>query len=50
MKSTGFAVKAIQGAGEEAVTQAVLQAVEPYRTSDGGYRLENIFTYLIAQA
>jgi SAM-dependent methyltransferase len=48
LKSTGFAVKAIEVAGEEAVTEAVLTAVVPYRTSDGGCRIENVFTYLIA--
>lgn len=47
LKSTGFAVKAIGAAGEDAVTAAVLEAVAPYRTTDG-YRLENVFTYLIA--
>jgi SAM-dependent methyltransferase len=50
LKSTGFAVKASETAGEEAVTGAVLESLEPYRASDGGYRLENIFTYLIAYA
>ena len=50
LKSTGFAVKAIDGAGEEAVSRAVLDAVAPYRTSDRGYRLENVFTYVIAKA
>jgi SAM-dependent methyltransferase len=48
LKSTGFAVRAIDKAGEELVTAAVLNAVAPYRTSDCGYRLENVFTYLIA--
>lgn len=50
LKSTGFAVKAAESAGEEAVTEAVLEAVAPYRTSDGGYRLENVFTYLVARS
>jgi len=50
LKSTGFAVKAIAGAGEQEVTEAIRAAVAPYRTSDGAYRLENVFTYLIAQA
>ena len=50
LKSTGFAVKAIDGAGEKAVTRAVLEAVAPFRTIDGGYRLENVFTYVIAKA
>jgi SAM-dependent methyltransferase len=50
LKSTGFAVKAIEVAGEEAVTEAVLAAVAPYRTLDGAYRIENVFTYVIATA
>jgi len=49
-KSTGFAVKAINVAGEKAVDAAILAAVEPYRTSDGGCRIENVFTYVIATA
>jgi SAM-dependent methyltransferase len=49
-KSTGFAVRAIERAGEETVTEAILAAARPYRTSDGGYRLENVFTYLVARA
>jgi SAM-dependent methyltransferase len=48
LMSTGFAVRAIDGIGEERVAAAVLEAVAPYRTSDGAYRLENVFTYLIA--
>ena len=50
LKSTGFAVKAIDTAGEEQVTETVLEAVARYRTSDGGYRLENVFGYLVARA
>jgi SAM-dependent methyltransferase len=48
LKSTGFAVKAIDVAGEEAVSEAILAAVAPYRTSEGAYRIENVFTYAIA--
>jgi hypothetical protein len=50
LTSTGFAVRAIESVGEHKVTETVLRAVAPYRTSDGGYRLENVFTYLVAQA
>jgi SAM-dependent methyltransferase len=50
IKSTGFAVRAIDSAGEQKVTEAIREAVAPYRTSDGGYRLENVFTYLIAES
>ena len=48
--STGLAVRAIDSAGEDAVAEAVLDAVAPYRTIDAGYRLENKFTYVIARA
>lgn len=50
LMSTGFAVKALDSVGAEAVTDAILDAIAPYRTSDGGYRIENVFTYLIANA
>jgi SAM-dependent methyltransferase len=50
MKSAGFAVEAIDTVGEERVTEAVLEAVAPYRTSAGGYRLENVFGYLVARS
>jgi SAM-dependent methyltransferase len=46
--STGFAVKAMKAAGDERVTAAILESVAPYRMSGGAYRLENIFSYLIA--
>jgi SAM-dependent methyltransferase len=48
LRSTGFAVKATAAAGEERVTAAILQSVAPYRMSGGDYRLENVFSYLIA--
>jgi SAM-dependent methyltransferase len=38
----------LRAAGEDSVTRAILEAVAPYRTSDGGYRLENVFNYTIA--
>jgi SAM-dependent methyltransferase len=47
LKSTGFAVQAIDSVGEDAVTEAVTAAIAPYRTLDAGYRVENTFTYLI---
>lgn len=50
LRSTGFAVRAAAEAGEDAVGEAILGAAAPYRASDGGYRLENVFTYLIAHA
>lgn len=50
LKSTAFAVEAARAAGEDAVAEAVLEAVAPYRTIDGAYRIENVFTYLVARA
>ena len=34
--------------GSGSTDEAILAAVAPYRTSDGAYRLENVFTYVIA--
>jgi SAM-dependent methyltransferase len=48
LRSTRFAVKAIAATGEERVTAAILESVAPYRMSGGDYRLENVFSYLIA--
>lgn len=50
LRSTRFAVEAIDAVGEQRVTDAVLEAVAPYRMSDGGYRLENVFSYLVARS
>jgi SAM-dependent methyltransferase len=50
MLSAGPAIRAIRVAGEEAVGAKVAEAIAPYRTSSGGYRLENSFRYLIAEA
>jgi SAM-dependent methyltransferase len=47
LKSTGFALRAIESSGEEKVEETVLRATAPYRMSDGGYRLENVFPYVI---
>lgn len=48
--STDFAVRAIDAAGEARVAEEILVAAAPYRTSDGAYRIENVFTYLAATA
>ena len=45
--SSGPAVKAIEHSGEAAARDAVLAAIDPYRTADGGYRLENTFRFAI---
>jgi SAM-dependent methyltransferase len=36
-------------AGPAAVRRAVLERLEPYRTADGGYRLQNLFRVLVAR-
>ena len=48
--SVGPAARAIDAAGEPAVRDAVTHAIAPYRTSTGAYRLENVFTFLVARA
>ena len=49
LASTGFAVKAAAHVGDARVMEAVLDAVAPYRTIGGGYRIENTFTYIVAR-
>ena len=46
----GVVVAAIEHSGEEAVADAIVTALEPYRTPAGGYRLENEWHFLIAAA
>jgi SAM-dependent methyltransferase len=48
--SAGALVRAVAHSGAPAVTSAVLEACEPYRTDTGGYRLENSFRYVVATA
>jgi SAM-dependent methyltransferase len=47
--SSSLAVKAIKTVGEEVVTRAILNTVAPFRLSNGAYRLENVFVYVIAR-
>jgi len=49
LTSTGLAVGAIQKAGQERTEDAIRDAIAPYRMTDGGYRLENQFSYVIAR-
>jgi hypothetical protein len=49
MLSAGPVVLAIKTAGEDNVRAAVLKSIAPYRTVDGGYRLDNKFRYLAAR-
>jgi SAM-dependent methyltransferase len=50
MLAPGLVVEAARAVGEEPVRRAILDALAPYRTADGGYRLENEWHYLIARA
>jgi hypothetical protein len=50
MLAPGVVVEAARTAGEEPVRRAILDALAPYRTADGGYRLQNEWHYLIARA
>jgi SAM-dependent methyltransferase len=48
--SSGPAIRAMQGAGEETVRNVILKAIAPFKTTSGGYRLQNNFCYMIAKA
>jgi hypothetical protein len=48
--SAGPSAKAIKHAGEERVAAAVSDAIAPFRTTAGGYALENSWRYLVARA
>jgi SAM-dependent methyltransferase len=50
MLAPGLVVEAIRVAGEQPIRVAILEALEPYRTADGGYRLENEWHYLLARS
>jgi len=45
--STGPAVSAVECSGEEAVAEAVLESIDPFRCRGGAYLLRNTFHYLI---
>jgi SAM-dependent methyltransferase len=47
--SAGPAVRAVRHSGEERVRRAVTDAITPFRTARGGYRIENTFRCLIAR-
>lgn len=49
VRSSGPLEAAVRIAGEETIKNAVLDAVEPFRTSGGGVRLDNTFVYVIAR-
>jgi len=46
----GGIVRAVDLAGEDAVRAAIVEAMAPYRTPGGGYRLRNEWHYLLARA
>jgi SAM-dependent methyltransferase len=48
--SPGGVVEAIEASGEQPVADAIVDSLAPYRTTGGGYRLENEWHYLIASA
>jgi SAM-dependent methyltransferase len=50
MLAPGLVVEAIRVAGEQPLRAAIVDALAPYRTADGGYRLENEWHYLMARA
>jgi SAM-dependent methyltransferase len=50
MLSPGMVTDAIRALGEDHVRNAIVDALAPYRTPSGGYRLENEWHYLIARA
>jgi len=50
MLSAASGVAAAREAGEAWARAAVVEALAPYRTADGGYRLPNEYHYLIARA
>ena len=48
--SPAGAVAAAAFAGHDAVAEAILEAIAPYRSDDGGYRLPNEWAYLVTRA
>jgi SAM-dependent methyltransferase len=50
LNSSGVAARAIESSGEDAVTRAFSEALEPFRQADGSYRVEATFRCLFARA
>jgi ubiquinone/menaquinone biosynthesis C-methylase UbiE len=48
MLAAGPAMRAIQHAGEEQVRRALAEAIAPFRSADGAYRMNNKCRYLVA--
>jgi SAM-dependent methyltransferase len=49
LTSSGPAVDIIHRVGGDAVTEAILNGIAPYRRSDGSYRFENTWRFAIAR-
>jgi SAM-dependent methyltransferase len=49
LMSAGVVTRALERAGEQAVREKTLQAIEPYRRRDGSYRIENVFRLAVAE-
>jgi SAM-dependent methyltransferase len=49
MMSAGGIAKLVGPTREAAVRRQIVEALAPYRTTDGGYRLENEFHFLVAR-
>jgi hypothetical protein len=50
MLSAGPAERAIRASSFERARETVAAAIENYRTETGGYRLNNMFRYLVTRA
>lgn len=50
MLAPGPAVMAAKVVGEDAVREAALTSLAPFRNAAGGYRIENAFRYVLAEA
>lgn len=50
LMSVGLSTIAIAAAGEASVREAITEALKPFRTTTGGYRLENTISCLLAEA
>lgn len=48
MSSAGGTVRAISVLGDDAVQRALLEAMEPFRTPEGGYRLRNAWRLVVS--
>jgi SAM-dependent methyltransferase len=47
--ASGPAIRAIQTSGEPAVTDAISNAISPFKREDGSYELANEFRYIVAR-